>query len=171
LTLPVPTNLPTAIGTDVSTFVLAFRDTSGNFDTTGVSTRVRDAGIVSAQVSHFSDVVMTSESLLEGEVVSISGNNGLIPEEYSLDQNYPNPFNPITSIRFAVPEATDIVLVVYDLLGREVVRLVEGHYPAGYRHVVWNGKAVDGREVPTGLYIARMETPEFSMSIKMLLLK
>ncbi|MBI1805216.1 MAG: T9SS type A sorting domain-containing protein [Ignavibacteriae bacterium] len=62
LTLPIPNPLPTSIGPQVSALVLSYRDTSGNFDTTGIRTTIRDSvlHIVSAEVSHFSDVVMTS---------------------------------------------------------------------------------------------------------------
>ncbi len=63
------------------------------------------------------------------------------------------------------------VYAVYDLLGREVVRLVEGHREARYHRVVWDGRDARGREVPTGLYIARMVTPTYTRSIKLVLLK
>ena len=61
--------------------------------------------------------------------------------------------------------------MVYDLLGREVIRLVDGHLEAGYHQQVWNGRARDGREVPTGIYFVVFMTPEFRKSNKMLLLK
>jgi hypothetical protein len=95
----------------------------------------------------------------------------MIPEVFALHANYPNPFNPSTTIRFDLPEASNIRLVIYDLLGREVVRLVQGYMEAGYQRVVWNGRTVSGREVPTGIYIARMMTPEYTKSMKMVLLK
>ena len=94
-----------------------------------------------------------------------------IPHEFVLRQNYPNPFNPSTTIRFDLPAATDIHIVVYDLLGREVVRLVDGHREAGYHQLVWNGRDARGREVPTGLYIARLLAPTYTRSIKLVLLK
>ena len=94
-----------------------------------------------------------------------------LPQAYALHQNYPNPFNPSTTLQFDLPAATDIHIVVYDLLGREVVRLTEQRLEAGYHQLVWNGRDRSGRELPTGMYIVLMVTPEFRESIKMVLLK
>ncbi|MCH7940060.1 MAG: OPT/YSL family transporter [Candidatus Marinimicrobia bacterium] len=94
-----------------------------------------------------------------------------LPTAFALHQNYPNPFNPSTTVKFDVPEATELTVVVYDLLGRKVVTLVEGTVQPGYHRVIWSGKAADGSEVPTGIYIARLLTTGYTKSIKMLLLK
>ncbi|UCH61946.1 MAG: T9SS type A sorting domain-containing protein [Fidelibacterota bacterium] len=103
--------------------------------------------------------------------MAIDGYTRPIPDQFALHQNYPNPFNPSTTIRFDLPEAAEVTLLVYDLLGREMVRLVDDHREAGYHRVVWNGRDRRGREIPTGLYIARLVTPEYARSIKLLLLK
>ena len=95
----------------------------------------------------------------------------MLPEVFALHQNYPNPFNPATTIQFDLPMATDIRIVVYDLLGREVVRLVDRRLEPGYHQLVWNGRDRRGREVPTGMYIVLMATPDFKKSIKLVLLK
>ncbi len=108
--------------------------------------------------------------LQKGTTVSTSELEGL-PLAYALNQNYPNPFNPQTTIRFVLPAATEIRIVVYDLLGREVARLVDGLMQPGYHRVVWEGKGSSGSPVPSGIYIARLLTPEYTKSIKMLLLK
>ena len=94
-----------------------------------------------------------------------------IPTSFALHPAHPNPLNPNTTIRFDLPETVDISIVVYDLMGREVARLVDRDMTAGYHQVIWDGRTVHGREVPTGIYIARLVTPEFTKSIKMLLLK
>ena len=95
----------------------------------------------------------------------------LLPGKFALHQNYPNPFNPSTTIRFDLPTATEVHMAVYDLLGREVVRLVDGQLETGYHQLVWDGRDQDGREVPTGIYFVLVVTPEFRKSIKTLLLK
>lgn len=102
--------------------------------------------------------------------VSIDEADGL-PLAYALNQNFPNPFNPQTTIRFVLPAATDVRMVVYDLLGREIVQLVDQQLEPGYHQVVWNGRDASGRELPTGIYIARMVTPDFTKNIKMVFMK
>ncbi len=94
-----------------------------------------------------------------------------LPSAYALHQNYPNPFNPSTTLLFDLPAAADVRIMVYDLLGREVVHLVEQRLEAGYHQLVWNGRDRRGREVPTGMYIVRLVTAEYTKSIKMVLLK
>ncbi|MCH8327045.1 MAG: metallophosphoesterase [Candidatus Marinimicrobia bacterium] len=94
-----------------------------------------------------------------------------VPDEFKLFQNYPNPFNPNTTLLVNLPEAAEARLVVYNLLGREVARLVDGRLEAGYHSLIWNGRDALGRELPTGIYIARLVTPEYTKSIKMILLK
>ena len=95
----------------------------------------------------------------------------ILPQSFALAQNYPNPFNPSTTLEFDLPMATDIHIVVYDLLGREVVRLVDQRLEPGYHQLVWNGRDRRGRPVPTGLYIARLVTPAYTKSIKLVLLR
>ncbi|MFC1481880.1 leucine-rich repeat domain-containing protein [Candidatus Neomarinimicrobiota bacterium] len=95
----------------------------------------------------------------------------LLPTEFALHPAYPNPFNPSTNIRFDLPVTGEISLIVYDILGREVAELASGLQPAGYHQLRWSGRAANGSSVPTGMYFARLVTPEYSKSIKMLLLK
>lgn len=94
-----------------------------------------------------------------------------LPDTYLLHQNYPNPFNPGTVVQFDLPAAAEVRLTVYDLLGREIIRLVDGRMEAGYHRVVWNGTNSAGREMPTGIYLARLATPGFTKAIKMVLLR
>ncbi|MCH8327610.1 MAG: T9SS type A sorting domain-containing protein [Candidatus Marinimicrobia bacterium] len=82
-----------------------------------------------------------------------------------------NPFNPTSTIRFDLPERVDLELVIYDLRGRTIASLSNGAFPAGYHQVIWNGRDRFGRSVPSGLYIARLVTPTYTKSIKMVLLK
>ena len=95
----------------------------------------------------------------------------LLPGKFALHQNYPNPFNPTTTIRFELPSAAQVYLLVYDILGREVIRLRQEQLDAGYHEVIWKGRDLAGRDIASGIYIARLATPEFTKSIKMVLLK
>lgn len=94
-----------------------------------------------------------------------------LPQIFALHQNFPNPFNPVTTLRFEMPAHTRVTLTVYDIRGREVTRLVDGYLGAGYNKVVWNSTDQSGRPVPSGIYFARIVTPEYTHTIKMSLIK
>ena len=94
-----------------------------------------------------------------------------IPSNFALNQNYPNPFNPTTTLRFDLPRNTEINISIHDLLGKKVARLASQPMGPGYYSISWNGKNEIGQSVPSGIYIARLVTPGYSKSIKMLLLK
>ena len=102
--------------------------------------------------------------------LAISPETG-VPNNYSLHPSYPNPFNPSTTLRFDLPVASAVTLVIYDVLGREVVRLADSNFQPGYHQLVWWSTDAAERDVPSGLYIARLVTPDYTKSIKMLLLK
>ena len=93
------------------------------------------------------------------------------PNTYTLSPAYPNPFNPYTTINYALKEDVRATLKVYDLLGREVIVLVNEHQPAAYHSVVWDGRDRSGRPLPSGVYIARLVAGDFVAGIKMVLLK
>ncbi|MFQ6608761.1 MAG: FlgD immunoglobulin-like domain containing protein, partial [Fidelibacterota bacterium] len=67
--------------------------------------------------------------------------------------NHPNPFNPTTTIRYDLPEPSYVSLVIYDILGREVRRLLDSRVDAGFKSVVWDGRDDTGNSVSTGIYI------------------
>ncbi len=80
-----------------------------------------------------------------------------IPTSFALDQNYPNPFNPTTTIRFALPQDAAVSLRIYNLLGQEIVSLVDESKPAGFYNAQWNGRNHSGNQVATGVYFYRIE--------------
>ncbi len=94
-----------------------------------------------------------------------------LPEDYALSQNYPNPFNPSTSINFSLPEAAEMTLIVYDLSGREVARLIDASMTAGYHQVIWNGINAQGEALSTGMYIYRMQAGTYTETRKMTYLR
>ena len=95
----------------------------------------------------------------------------LIPMQYALYQNFPNPFNPVTEIQFDIPDMNAVQLVVYNLMGQEVRRLVNGEIQAGYHRIVWDGLNDQGEPVSTGVYIYSLTSPSFHSTKKMVLLK
>jgi len=106
------------------------------------------------------------------EPVSTQPWNMITPDDYVLRQNYPNPFNPTTTIEFSLPLAKDVTLTVYDLLGREVVRLVDNQYrDKGTHSVTWNSTYADGRPAPAGLYLYTLRAGNVVKTAKMTLVK
>ncbi len=82
---------------------------------------------------------------------------GVIPDEFKLCQNYPNPFNPETSIKYNLPQTSEVVLTIYNLQGHEVRRLVQGTNLAGYHTVHWDGQNESGQKIVSGLYLYRIK--------------
>jgi glucose/arabinose dehydrogenase len=97
--------------------------------------------------------------------------SGYIPLKYTLEQNYPNPFNPSTIIRYSVPEQGDVKLEVYDITGKLIKTLVNTFRMSGNYETVWNGRDDRGSNAPSGVYIYKLRTENFSESKKMLLIK
>jgi hypothetical protein len=89
-----------------------------------------------------------------------------LPEVFKLYANYPNPFNPTTTIAYDLPDAGNVRLIVYDVLGREVTRLVDNEQRAGRYKVVF-----DATTLASGFYVYRLEANDFSEVHKMILVK
>lgn len=89
-----------------------------------------------------------------------------LPKAFALEQNYPNPFNPATEIQFSLPEAARVQLVVFDVTGREIARLVESTLAAGIHRV-----AFDATALPSGVYLYRLTAGRFTETKQMVLTK
>lgn len=96
----------------------------------------------------------------------VATQTGALPGEYRLQQNYPNPFNSQTIIEYTLPRADEVKLAVFNLLGQEIVRLVDAEQPAGRHRVLF-----DAKDLPTGLYFYRIETEFTRLTRKLLLIK
>ncbi len=107
-----------------------------------------------------SDVTLSPES-----PTSVSLPTGT-PMSYQLDQNYPNPFNPTTVIQYSLPQASNVTLRVFNILGQEVATLVNAVEPAGTHRAI-----VDGKGLASGVYIYRLQAGTFTDVKRMVLLK
>jgi PKD repeat protein len=89
--------------------------------------------------------------------VNVDENNSNLPRAFVLEQNYPNPFNPETMIRYSLPFAGKISLMIYDVRGRLIKMLAAGGKAAGEHFVQWNGRDNNGQPVASGVYFYRLE--------------
>lgn len=91
---------------------------------------------------------------------------GATPGAYALHGNYPNPFNPQTTISYTLPQASRVTLRVFDLTGKEVATLVDGRQLPGTHAATF-----DAADLPSGVYLYRVEAGAFSAAQTMMLLK
>lgn len=94
-----------------------------------------------------------------------------IPVKYALYQNFPNPFNASTIIRYSLPRESDVEIIVYSILGRQVITLVSGFQPAGLYEISYRGVDAQNNPLPSGLYMCRMKTKDFDKTIKIAILR
>jgi hypothetical protein len=90
----------------------------------------------------------------------------MIPYEFALHQNYPNPFNPVTKISWQSPEDVNQTIIIFDILGNEVVTLVDEYKPAGRYEIEFNAE-----QLPSGVYFYRLQAGNFIKIKKMVLMK
>ena len=108
----------------------------------------------------------TFDGVVNYKMGSSSISTPTVSEEYSLTQNYPNPFNPSTKIAYAIPEASDVKLSIYDISGHLVETLVDGYHMPGAYTATWNAS-----QYSSGIYIYRLENSYTTISRKMVLIK
>ncbi|HPC35159.1 MAG TPA: choice-of-anchor Q domain-containing protein [Candidatus Marinimicrobia bacterium] len=100
---------------------------------------------------------------------------GVEPKEFTLLQNYPNPFNPVTTIKYGIPEAGVVRIIIYNISGQKIIELVNITQNPGWYQTIWNGKNQDGLPVSSGVYLCHInvigQTKSFSKNIKMLFIK
>ncbi|NOZ74528.1 MAG: T9SS type A sorting domain-containing protein [FCB group bacterium] len=114
-------------------------------------------------------------SLTKGEL-SESGTLELttqppVPKRFALHDNYPNPFNPITKIRYEIPKGSNVQLLIYNILGRNIKTLVKADQNPGYYEIIWDGTDSSGKQVSSGVYFYVLQTEKYIAAKKLVLLK
>ena len=89
-----------------------------------------------------------------------------LQNEFKLNQNYPNPFNPSTTIKYSVPNTSNVVIKVFDILGNEIETLVNEEKPIGIYEITWYAE-----NLPSGVYFYQLKARSFVETKKMILMK
>jgi hypothetical protein len=100
-----------------------------------------------------------------------TGPAALLPTKYELYQNLPNPFNPQTLIKYDLPEAANVRLEVFNILGQKVTTLVDRHEAAGPKSALWDGTDAAGNKVSSGIYLYKIIAGDYKAAKKMMLVK
>ena len=90
----------------------------------------------------------------------------MVDNKYNLSQNYPNPFNPSTIIHYTIPQSGITRIYLFDILGREILKLVDEFKDVGNYQVEFNA-----RDLPNGVYFYKITSGRYSKTRKMVLLK
>jgi flagellar hook assembly protein FlgD len=111
---------------------------------------------------------------LEVKLVGTTGikePGNIIPADFYVYQNYPNPFNPSTTIKYNIPQSSNVSVKIYNMLGQEVKTLFTGSLTAGVHNSIWNGDNNFGTKVASGTYILMVKYNSQFQVKKMILLK
>jgi hypothetical protein len=114
-------------------------------------------------------IIATRSSLAVG--VEKNKDVALIPQELVLEQNYPNPFNPSTTIHYDLPESQHVKVMIFSLLGQEIAELANAVQSPGSYRVVWNGRDHQGVEMPSGVYLIRLQAGDKQIVKKAMLVR
>jgi len=137
----------------------------------GLSTNTQYFWRASATNAGGTSLFSATRSFTTSPPSSVELVDGAIPKEFGLAQNYPNPFNPTTIIEFSVAKDTRVRIGVLDATGRKVVNLVDGVKSPGRYAVRWDGRDSRGNLVASGVYFYRFESPLYSTTRKMALVR
>ncbi|MFQ5750709.1 MAG: T9SS type A sorting domain-containing protein [bacterium] len=152
------------------------------FSKTGGSNMVTDTH--GGVIAYWSEIGANSRFGIFAQQISRNGNLGEvlvtsvsapgkthIHTQFLLHQSYPNPFNAETLIKYEIPESYFVTLIIYDIAGKEVLKLVDEKQPPGTYQVTWNGKNKKGGEVASGIYFYQLRAGSFVESKKAVFIK
>jgi|GEM_PF-2937694 len=134
---------------------------------TGIATKVlyeSDEEPVNMTTTGSADFVINPETTTDAP------EEGITPAAITMN-NYPNPFNPLTTISFDLTDAGYTTLNIYNIAGQKIATLVQNELPAGTHNISWNGTTQNGTTVSSGMYFYRLQSGDYTMTNKMVLMK
>jgi len=114
---------------------------------------------------------VTKRMYIYWNILGINDEQHLLPKNYTLHENYPNPFNPTTTLRFDLPEVSDVTVTIFNMLGQKVRTFDYQNTSAGYHSVTWDATNDYGDPVGAGVYLYQLQAKDFVKTRKMVLLK
>lgn len=123
-------------------------------------------GLITFTVEDSDGGILTANIVINVQLSTSTEFGSGIPADFTMDQNYPNPFNPTSTIRFGVPKASEVQLIVYNMLGQKVKVLVDRQMQAG-----WHSVKFDASSLSSGTYVYRIKAGDFVQTRKMMLIK
>ena len=105
------------------------------------------------------------------DITALIDNTGFSVKKIGEIENYPNPFNPFTTIKYQLPNPSEVTLTVYNVIGQVIRTLVDEKQMAGYYSIQWDGKDETGQTVASGVYLYCLKTKDFVKSLKTILLR
>lgn len=121
--------------------------------------------IIDQNDENYNNILSATYGFIAGDS-TVSVNEDAHPYSFYLSQNYPNPFNPTTTINFSIPKTSNVQLLIFDVLGKQVEKLIDDEYEPGNYPVKWN--AIN---LVSGIYFYKLSTMGFSSIKKMILVK
>jgi len=129
------------------------------------------SGLDSVQLMSMDDKGATEIGVHYFDIQNLSLINISLPNQVELYQNYPNPFNPVTTLRYDLTQRANVLLTVYDIMGKQVRTFDRGEENPGIKSIVWDGADDFGNPVSAGIYLFQIQTGDFTQTRKMILLK
>jgi len=149
---------------------LAYFDSTTMRWKTPATTLDKTSHRIAAEVPHLSLWALTGKN--DSILVNITDEKEVkVPAEYFLANSYPNPFNPVTFIRYRIPKTAPVILKIYNVVGQEIVTLVDKMLPAGSYEVQWDGRNRLNNPVVSGVYFYRLQAGTFVQTKKMMLVR
>jgi len=153
-------NVPTYYEMDMSNYKDGFKTVNVTSDDGQIFL------IVTSTPNHFSGNQTYSYEIMIQKGDGLAIENQMIPASYGISSIYPNPFNPITQISYTIPQYSYLQFNIYDLTGRKITTLINEFQTPGYHSISWNAD-----NLPSGVYLIRMDSGDFTQTQKVVLVK